>query len=156
ASGMLANDTDVEGDQLTAALVTGPGHGALTFNSDGSFRYVPAANFNGTDSFTYKANDGALDSAAATVRITVHAVNDAPTAGADSFAVSEDQTLAVGAPGVLANDSDIEGDPLTAVLVSGPSHGTLTLAADGSFTYVPAANYFGPDSFVYQPNDGTV
>ena len=78
---MLGNDTDVDGDTLTAvAASAGPAHGTLTLNADGSFTYTPAANYNGTDSFTYKANDGTADSNVATVTITVDAVNDAPVA----------------------------------------------------------------------------
>src|SRR5262245_27241484 len=70
-----------------------------------------------------------------------------PVANADAYTVNEDTALTVGAPGVLANDTDPQGDPLTAVLVSGPSHGTLTLNADGSFTYTPSADYNGTDTF---------
>ena len=69
-------------------------------------------------------------------------------------APNEDTALVIAAPGVLANDSDVEGDALTAVLVSGPANGTLALNADGSFTYTPAANYNGADSFTYKANDG--
>ena len=57
------------------------------------------------------------------------------------------------APGILANDTDPNGDALTAVLVTNPSHGTLTLNANGSFTYTPTAGYTGPDSFVYRARD---
>ncbi|PYR58664.1 MAG: hypothetical protein DMF91_16680, partial [Acidobacteria bacterium] len=109
----------------------------------------------GPDSFTYKAHDAALDSNVATVAMTVNAVNDPPVAVSDSYAGTEDTALTVAAPGVLANDTDVESDPLTAILVSGPAHGTLTLNANGSFTYTPAANYNGSDSFTYQANDGT-
>src|SRR5205814_1818859 len=154
APGVLANDSDVEADPLSAVLVSSPAHGALTLNSDGSFSYTPAADYNGSDSFTYKANDGNLDSAVATVSITVNQVNDAPLAVSDSYTVDEDTPLTVSAPAVLGNDSDADGDPLNAVLVSGPSHGVLTLNTNGSFNYVPAANYNGSDSFTYQANDG--
>jgi hypothetical protein len=92
---------------------------------------------------------------AVTVSLTVTAVNDVPVALAESFTTSEDDTLVIAAPGVLGNDSDADGDALTAVLVSGPAHGTLTLNANGSFTYTPTANYNGADSFTYKPNDGT-
>src|SRR5204862_4093 len=85
APGVLGNDTDVDSPALTAVVVTGPGHGALTLNANGSFTYTPAANFNGSDSFTYKANDGLLDSNAATVALTINPVNDAPVAVNDSF-----------------------------------------------------------------------
>ena len=71
AAGVLSNDTDSDGDALSAILVAGPSHGSLTLNADGSFAYAPAADFGGIDSFTYKANDGGLDSAAATVTIDI-------------------------------------------------------------------------------------
>ncbi len=154
APGVLANDTDVDGDSLTAALVSGPAHGTLTLNADGSFQYTPDANFNGADAFTYKASDGTLDSSPVTVTIVVNAVNDAPVAADDAYSTDEDTPLIVAAPGILDNDTDVEGDALSAILVAGPSHGTLRLNADGSFTYVPAANYNGADSFTYQVNDG--
>ena len=75
---MLANDTDADGSSLTAVLVSGASHGTLTLNADGSFSYTPTADYNGSDSFTYKVSDGAELSGAATVTITVNAVNDAP------------------------------------------------------------------------------
>jgi large repetitive protein len=152
---VLANAADVDGDTLTAVLGTGPTHGTLTLNADGSFTYTPAADFNGSDSFTYTASDGTATSNVATVTITVGPVNDAPAAAADSYTVAEDSTLTVAAPGVLANDTDVDGDPLTAVLAAGPAHGTLTLNADGSVSYTPAANYSGPDSFTYHASDGS-
>ena len=92
---MLGNDTDVDSATLTAALVSGPSNGALSLNADGSFSYTPNADFNGTDSFTYLANDGALDSNTATVNITVNAVNDAPVAADDAYPVDEDDPLNV-------------------------------------------------------------
>ena len=79
AGNVLANDSDVEHDDLTASLITGPAHGSLTLNGDGSFSYTPDADWHGTDTFTYQANDGALDSNLATVTITVNPDNDAPT-----------------------------------------------------------------------------
>ncbi len=80
--------------------------------------------------------------------------NAAPTTVADDYTVNEDTALTPAAPGVLGNDSDGDADPITAVLVTGPSHGALTLNADGSFTYTPADNYAGPDSFTYRATDG--
>jgi uncharacterized protein len=154
APGVLANDTDVDSASLTAVLVAGPSHGTLTLNADGSFGYTPSANYNGSDSFTYKANDGKAASNMAIVSITVNVVNDAPVAANDSYSTNEDTTLNVAAPGVLSNDSDVDFDSLTAVLVSGASHGTLTLNANGSFSYTPALNYNGPDSFTYKVSDG--
>ena len=155
APGVLGNDTDIDGDALTAAVVTGPSHGTLLLNANGSFTYTPAANYNGGDSFTYRANDGTANSNVATVTITLAAVNDAPVANNDSFTTAEDTTAIVVAPGLLSNDTDVEGDPLTAILVSGPTHGTVTLNPNGSLTYTPATNYNGLDSFTYKANDGT-
>jgi VCBS repeat-containing protein len=154
-AGVLTNDTDVENNPLTAILVSGPSHGTLTLNASGSFTYTPAANFNGTDSFTYKANDGTADSNVATVTLTVKAVNDAPVAVGETLTTNEDVPLTVVGNGVLTNDTDVDSDTLTAILVTGPSHGTLTLNASGSFTYTPAANFNGTDSFTYKANDGT-
>src|SRR6185295_4147085 len=154
ASGVLANDSDVDGNTLSAVLVSGPTNGDLTLNNNGSFSYTPALNYAGSDSFTYKANDGLADSGVATVSITITAVNDAPVAVNDSFTTAEDTVLNVAASGVLANDSDVDGNTLSAVLVSGPTNGDLTLNNDGSFSYTPAANYACSDSFTYKANDG--
>jgi VCBS repeat-containing protein len=156
APGVLGNDSDADGDPLTAALQSGPANGTLTLNGDGSFSYTPDANFNGSDSFTYVANDGLDNSNIATVTITVNAVNDAPVAADDAYATDEDVTLNVAAPGVLGNDSDADGDALTAALVSGPGNGTLLLNGDGSFTYTPNANFNGTDGFTYSAGDGAL
>lgn len=84
-------------------------------------------------------------------------VNTAPTAANDSFSTNLGVTLTVNAAsGVLANDSDAENDTLLASIVTQPSHGTVTLQADGSFSYIPAAGYFGADSFTYKVNDGSL
>jgi VCBS repeat-containing protein len=265
-SGVLANDSDAEGYSITAVKVSDPSHGAVTLNSNGSFTYTPEANYNGSDSFTYRAYDGTDYSSTVTVAITVNAVNDAPsftkgpdqtvledaglqtvntwatglsagpsdesgqvldfivsnnnnslfsaqpaiaangtltftpaanangtatvtvsihdsggisnggvdTSGTQTFTVTvtsvndppvaaddaaystdENAELNQAAPGVLGNDTDIDGNPLTAVLVSNVSHGTLVLKADGSFTYTPAAGFTGSDSFTCKANDGT-
>src|SRR5439155_5138393 len=108
APGVLGNDSDIDSATITAVLVAGPAHGTLTLNANGSFTYTPAGNYAGPDSFTYKANDGSLDSSVATVSITVAAVNDAPVAASDSYTTDEDTTLAIAAPGILGNDSDID------------------------------------------------
>jgi VCBS repeat-containing protein len=156
AASVLANDSDVNGDALTASLVSGPAYGTVTLNANGSFIYTPAANYNGADSFTYKLNDGQADSNVATVNLTVNPVNDVPVAVNDSFAMNHHTVLTVGAAaGVLANDSDADGDPLYAALVSGPAHGKLTFNSDGSFVYKPLARYTGTDSFTYKAFDGT-
>ena len=157
APGVLANDTDLDGDTLEVASIgIFPTNGTVTPERDGSFTYQPDEDFYGTDSWGYKATDGTDLSNGVRVTITVTPVNDAPVANADSYGVDEDQLLTVDAPGVLANDTDVEGDPLTAVLDVSPSHGTLVeLKADGSFKYEPDPDYNGPDSFDYHANDGS-
>jgi VCBS repeat-containing protein len=154
APGLLANDGDVDGDGLTARLIGGPAHGTATVNADGSFTYTPAANYHGPDSFTYRARDAVADSNPATVSLTVAAANDAPVAIDDQYSINEDATLTVAAPGVRGNDTDVDGDPLTTHVVNPPSHGTLTLNANGSFTYTPTPDYRGQDGFTYKANDG--
>jgi len=152
AKAITLTGSDVE-SSITFSIVTGPSHGTLSGTAP-NLTYTPAANYNGSDSFTFKVSDGAADSAPATISITVTAVNDAPVAVADSYTTPEDTTLTIAAPGVLNNDTDVEGTTLTATLVSGPSHGTLTLNTNGSFTYVPAALYHGVDGFTYKASDG--
>jgi VCBS repeat-containing protein len=132
---------------LTAVGVNGPAHGTLALNADGSFTYTPEANFVGFDSFTYKASDGSLFSDVVTVTIKVNAVNHAPVANQDSYTVNMETRLDVAAAGILANDTDRDNNALTATLVSGVAHGTLSLSADGSFSYTPATNFIGTDSF---------
>ncbi|HXT61364.1 MAG TPA: Ig-like domain-containing protein [Pirellulales bacterium] len=298
ASGVLANDTDAEGDPLAAELFSSPAHGALTLNADGSFVYAPDAGFTGIDSFVYRATDGtatsglaaatlrvgllrqppALDldaddssasgidfsttftedgvaapiadpdatladpasptivsaraiitnrldgtdetlaanasgtliqaayddatgtlvlsgvdspahylqviksityrdasqhphaavrqvtlvvddgtsqSAVATARIAVVDVNDPPVAADDAFSGAQNTPLVASAPAVLGNDSDADGDVLAAQLEQGPAHGSLRLAADGSFVYTPAAGFSGVDQFAYRASDGS-
>ena len=153
---LVANDTDVDGDTLAAVLGAGPAHGSIALGADGTFTYTPAPDFNGDDSFTYRAFDGALMSDVATARIHVNPVNDAPVARPDSATLDEDTTLTVVPPGVLSNDTDVDGDALLAVLSSGASHGSLVLAPNGSYTYRPAADYNGADAFSYHAWDGAL
>src|SRR5207247_511682 len=131
APGVTGIQTGTDTTSITAGVVTNPTHGTLTLSANGSFTYTPAANYNGPDSFTYKANDGSLDSNLATVAITVTAVNDPPVAANDSVTTNEDTALTIAAPGVLGNDSDSDSATITAILVAGPAHGTLTLNANG-------------------------
>jgi uncharacterized repeat protein (TIGR01451 family) len=152
---VLDNDTDADGDTLTAVLVSGPDDGNLVFNTDGTFTYTPDANFNGTDSFTYRADDGNVLSGVATVTIAVNPVNDVPVAVADSYSTDEDTTFVSAPASVLNNDNDVDGDTLTAVLVTGPGDGDLALNTNGTFTYAPDADFNGTDSFTYRASDGS-
>ena len=111
--------------------------GTLVLNSNGGFDFTPAANFVGDATFSYKANDSELDSNVVTVTITVDQVNDAPMAVADVYNTDEDTLLTIAANGVLANDTDLEGTTLSAVLVDPVSSGTLVLNSDGSFDFTP-------------------
>jgi VCBS repeat-containing protein len=156
ARGLLANDSDVDGDTLRAELAVAPAHGSVTVQPDGGFSYTPAANFNGTDTFTYVARDAESASAATMVTIRVAAVNDAPEASADEYRMEEDATLVVAAPGVLGNDHDVDSPTITATLRATPSHGDLEFSSDGSFTYTPDPDFFGTDSFAYLATDGAL
>ena len=155
SQGLLANDSDSDGLPLTAVRVTSPARGTLSLNADGSFTYTPSAGFTGTDSFTYEANNGYLNSFPVNETLTVS--NTAPVASNDTYTTTQNSTLTVAAAqGVLVNDVDIDGDPLTAAVFSDPSHGSLSLNADGSFTYIPTNGFSGADSFTYQANDGSL
>ena len=147
ASGVLANDT---GPGRTATVVTGPAHGTLVLNPDGSFSYTPAAGYVGPDAFSYAATNSA-GSAQATVTLAVLPPPlPPPIAADDAYDTLTDTPLTVAtATGVLANDSGA----VTAAVVAGPAHGTLTLQTDGSFTYTPEAGYTGPDTFVYEASN---
>ena len=103
----------------------------------------------------FLADDGLLPSNLATAFVAITPQNDAPVATGESYTVDNDKTLTVGAPGILANDSDVDMDPLSVTVVSLPGSGTLNQNADGSFTYTPDLNFSGTTSFTYLANDGT-
>src|SRR5205823_13342916 len=149
AKAIVLTATDADGDALTFSLVAGPLHGALSGVAP-NLTYTPAANYNGADSFTFKANDGTVDSSAATVSLTITAVNDAPVAADQAVTTAEDTAKAI-----VLTASDVDGDALTYAIVVGPAHGALSGVAP-TVTYTPAANYNGPDSFTFKANDGTV
>jgi hypothetical protein len=155
APGVLGNDSAGWGTNLTANLIASTTHGVLNLTNDGSFSYLPTNNFVGTDSFTYQAFDGVTNSSTATVTITV-LTNYPPVATNDAYSALENQNLSVSSGGVLANDFDQNGDPLTAQLIGGPSHGVLTLTNNGNFSYTPAPNFVGVDAFTYQAFDGVI
>ena len=173
APGVLANDTDADNNTLTVASprpVTGPAHGTLTLNANGSFTYTPAANYNGPDSFTYKANDGVTDSAAAaTVSLTVNSVNDAPAGADKTITINEDTSHTLTTADFGFSDSD--SNTLQSVKISSlATNGTLKLngsaiavnaeitATDitaGKLTFDPAANANGSPyaTFTFQVRD---
>jgi len=156
ANGVLANDSDADGDVLQALAAAPPQHGSLTLNADGSFTYTPHFGYSGPDSFSYIVRDPSGDESVATVHLTVRLPNGAPVAVGNDYQVNENGTLVIDAAGgVLANDSDPDGDPMTAQVVMGPRNGALTFAADGSFIYTPNPGFSGTDSFVYAVSDGS-
>ena len=151
-NGVLFNDTDVDEDSLTATLLDDVAHGDLTLNRDGTFTYSPDADYNGPDSFTYKANDGSADSEVATVSITVGPVNDAPgfTKGADQM-VNEDaeaQSVTGWASGISAGPSD-ESAQKVSFRTTNSNNSLFTAAGqpkispDGTLTYTPAKDANG-------------
>jgi len=187
---VLANDTDVDGDTLTitsfsALNVTAipgqtgtiPGVGQITMNADGSYTFIPVANFSGpVPVITYTVSDGKGGTDTATLNIEVISVNDPPVDGNETNAVTEDTTLTVadgGSGDLLNNSSDLDGDPLTitsytipgvnggnpitagtATLI--PGVGTITINANGSYSFVPVANYDGSVPVItYTVSDGT-
>jgi len=161
ADGVLANDDDQEDDPLRVRIVgmspCGPCNGGVTLRQDGSFVYTPDADFNGTDQFSYRVDDGVGGFDIASVTITVLAVNDAPRTEPDTYRVAEDATLVVPEPqGLLRNDREVDGDGLTAAELNlPPAFGTVEVQPDGAFSYVPDPDYAGNDEFTYRVFDGT-
>ncbi len=159
--GTSGQDSDADGDTLVVSdadgnaangitPVTGPAHGTLVLNANGTFVYTPQANFTGTDSFVYRISDGNGGFSEATVSLTVNPVNDAPVAANDALTTKEDQPFA----GQLPAATDAEGNPITYAKGSNPAHGTVVVKADGTYVYKPAPNYYGTDSFTYTVSDG--
>ena len=161
APGLLANDTDADGNSLTATLVAGPASGLLTLNANGSFSYTPAADVNGPITFTYRANDGSSNSNTATVTINITAVNDAP-----NFAIAANQTVNedAGAQSVSNLATGINPGPVnessqltTGFTVSNDNNALFTIqpaiTSAGTLTYTPAANAFGTATVTVTLND---
>jgi uncharacterized protein YraI len=157
-SGLLANDTDPDGDALVVDDVDQPAHGTLSTSAwDGSFVYLAAAGFSGTDTFHYQAGDSqGAHTGWITVTITVVAPNLSPIGGPDAYSTVTGVPLVVPAgTGLLANDTDPNGDPMVVDGFMAAAHGTLSGggAGDGGFTYTPAAGFVGTDTFHYQAGD---
>ena len=158
APGVLVNDHDPDGDPMSAIVTQEPSNGSLTLNSSGSFVYTPDPFFAGIDTFQYKVNDGAVDSASTEVGIEVIANPNVIEAKQDTYVTLKNRTLNIPAPGLLANDTDRDDQPLTAEEppISSIIGGLPTLHADGSFTFVPAGNFFGEGEFSYLATDTRV
>ncbi len=153
--GVLANDSDLDGLSLTAVLESGPSHGTVDLSPDGTFVYRPGLNYEGTDSFTYLADNGVIASEGTATMTVIGGPNNIPESPPDNYAPTEDVLYFRAAViGVLSNDEDPDGDALTALLKTPPSHGFLLLFPDGRFTYIPSSNFFGTDTFTYAAFDG--
>jgi Bacterial cadherin-like domain len=155
ASGVLANDITLLGTS-TAVRDSGPSHGVLTLRSDGGFAFSPNAGYVGSDSFQYHVHDTILglptNSNSATVAITI--TNTAPVARDDTYTATTGIQLTVAAPGVLRNDTDADGDSLTAQLVDGGGNGSLSLSSSGGFTFKSGGSFTGIQTFTYRASDG--
>jgi len=165
-----ANGSTTAGTAITFAGSTQGGKGSKAYSwnfSDGGGS--PSDATTSTVSVTYNTvggpydvlldvSDGMGNAASCSTTVTVTGGgggNNPPQAGNDGYSTVRDTTLNVAAPGVLGNDSDPDNDPITAVLDTGVSHGSVTLNADGSFSYTPNTGYTGQDSFSYFAHDGT-
>jgi large repetitive protein len=145
----LANDSDVDRDPLTITAATSP-NGSVVINPDGTITFTPAANFNGPTTITYTISDGRGGTSTATINVTVDGVNDAPVANPSTATTDEDTPVIVP---VLANDTDVDGDPLTVAAASAPN-GTVTILPDGTVQYTPNTNFNGTDTITYTISDG--
>src|SRR5205085_1902834 len=150
--------TDVDSAVLNYSIVTSPtaaqGTVTITNSTTGAYSFTPAPNFNGSASFTFKANDSIADSNLATITITVTPVNDAPVAQNATLTTAED-TAATGT--LLATDVDSAG--LTYSIVAGPAAGqgtvSITNATSGAYSFTPAPNFNGTATFTFKANDGS-
>jgi hypothetical protein len=153
---VMDNDAELNLPPYTITIDPAPANGTASANADTTVTYTPKGGFAGQDSFVYKLCDERQRCSQATVTVTV--LNRPPEAVDDTYSVGQNTSLAAepeGDPqGVLDNDTDANGDLLSAVLVTGPSHGTLTLEGSGSFTYTPEPDFVGEDFFTYQASDG--
>ena len=147
STNITLHGSDPDGDPLSYVVMTLPNYGTLS-GTPPNLVYAPKPDFSGQDSFTFKVNDGLLDSPGATVGITIRHVNVAPTADSQSLTNYENTAFPI-----VLSGSDVEGSPLTYHIVSGPTNGTLTGSVT-NLTYTPRTNYFGKDVFVFNANDG--
>ena len=163
-TGIVATFTDADSNGSTsdfsAIIDWGDGQtssGVIGLLVGGGFSVIGTHIYANPGTLPVRVDITDIGGSSATANSTAHVaqrVNQAPVAFNDTYSTNEDTSLAVAAAqGVLANDT-VDGDTLSAVIVTLPAHGTLTLSADGSFTYMPAANFFGNDSFTYKANDG--
>uniref|UniRef100_UPI0025FFB47B retention module-containing protein n=2 Tax=uncultured Pseudacidovorax sp. TaxID=679313 RepID=UPI0025FFB47B len=159
------NATDIDGNLLTYSAAGNPQHGVVVVNADGTYVYTPAKDYNGPDSFTVTVSDGQGGTTTATVNVTVTPVNDAPVpANPENPPAGQNFDPATGNYRITTPEdtpvsgkvaaTDVDGDPLTFAKGSDPTHGTVVVNADGSYTYTPAKDYNGSDQFTVVVSDG--
>jgi Bacterial Ig domain len=149
---ILNNDQNPENLLLNLAIHGSPFYGMAQVNQDGGLTYIPNADFNGTDSFTYSLTDAEGNTSIASVNITVSPVNDFPIAVGDVATTLEDEPVTLQ---LLANDSDIDNDSLSTSLRSTPANGIVTILLNGQAVYTPNKNFFGTDYFTYEVSDSS-
>lgn len=153
---VLANDSDADGSLQpnTVTVATAPSNGSTFVDVlTGEITYTPAANFNGSDSFSYTVEDDlGATSMPATVSVTVNSINDAPVASDDTVTLLEDASLSINA---LGNDSDVDGTLVSSSIsvVTQPVSGVVTVQAGGALLYTPVDDFAGNDSFQYRVSD---
>ncbi|MDA9555230.1 Ig-like domain-containing protein, partial [Pelobium sp.] len=147
---VATNDSDIDLDPLIYNVTTQPAVGVLAFNADGSFRYVPPANYNGTVTFNYQVCDPSGACATAKVTIVITPVNDPPIAEDDLFKTQINKPIT---GKVTLNDSDPDSDPLQFTKLTSTAHGSITFNSDGTFIYMPNSGYKGKDTFTYNACD---
>jgi cellulose biosynthesis protein BcsQ len=144
--------TDPDEDALTYHVTTGPSHGTLSGPGPG-MTYTPESNYSGSDSFTFRVNDGAVDSNTVTVSLVIKAANDPPVANHQSVMTKVDRSASITLTG-----NDIDSDTLKFAVSAEPAHGMLTFGSDfatnGKLIYTPTARFTGTDSFTFKLNDG--
>jgi hypothetical protein len=144
--------TDSDGNALTLRILTNGTKGtvAITNAATGAYTYTPVANANGSDTFTFRANDGTADSNTATVAVTISPVNDPPVAAPDAVTTTVDTSVVIA---VLSNDSDVDQDQLNVVLPPVIPNGTVVANADGTIRFTPSTGFIGQTTFTYQAQD---
>ena len=152
AAQLLGNDTDIDSATLSIASVASGSGGSAVLNADGSVTFTPNAHFNGTADFSYIVTDGTSNSTPATATVQVAAINDAPVASADSASVLEGGSVVIN---LVSNDGDVEGalDPASIVITSAPTHGTVSVNANGTVSYQHDGSETAADSFSYTVKD---
>ena len=151
---LLANDADPNGHTLQIERIDAGGRGAVALNPDGAITYTPAANFHGTDAFTYTVRNSEGATRRATALMRVRATNDAPVAGDDAATTEENHPVTLTAAALLGNDEDVDGDALRVLAVGDAQRGLTRVNPDGSVTYTPGLDFAGIDQFTYRVSDG--